>query len=98
MPVHSAGASAGLAWKSGSASVSGRYTGERFAEVQNINVLDPYYLLTVNVDQKIGKNFSAFAVVRNAFNASYQSFYEYPMPGITVTLGLKTVFEWSPYE
>jgi vitamin B12 transporter len=98
MPIHSAGASAALSWKTGSASVSGRYEGQRYAEIQNISFLDPYFLLTFRVDQEIGKNLTAFAAIRNALNTSYQSFYGYPMPGTTVTLGVKTAFEWKPQE
>jgi outer membrane cobalamin receptor len=36
---------------------------------------------------------TAFGVVRNALNSSYESFNGYPMPGITVTLGLRVKFE-----
>jgi vitamin B12 transporter len=96
MPVHSAGASAELTWKTGSASVSGRFEGQRYVERQNITFLKPHFLLTLSVDQKIGKNLAAFAVIHNALNTSYQSFYDYPMPGITVTAGLKTSFGWKP--
>jgi vitamin B12 transporter len=98
MPVHSAGASAELFWETGSFTLSGRYTGERFAELGNITILDPHVLLTAGVDQKIGKNFAAFAVFRSALNRSfsYQTFYDYPMPGNTLTLGLKTSFDWTP--
>jgi vitamin B12 transporter len=98
MPVHSAGAAAELSWETGSFTLSGRYTGERFAEVGNISLLDPSVLLTAGLDQRIGKHVAAFAVFRSALNRSfsYQTFYDYPMPGITLTLGLKTSFDWIP--
>jgi outer membrane cobalamin receptor len=51
--------------------------------------LEPYCLVNVTLNQDIGKNFSVFAVVRNALNQLYTSFAEYPMPGATFTLGGK---------
>jgi vitamin B12 transporter len=92
MPAYRAGAHVELAWKTGSAAIAGAYTGLRYAE-DFITPLDPYFLLTVNVNQKIGKNFGVFGVIRNALNQSYQSFKDYPMPGITLTLGMKAQFE-----
>ena len=92
MPAIRAGAHIELVWKTGSAALAGSYTGLRYAE-DFITALDPYFLLTVNVNQKIGKQFSAFGVVRNALNQFYHSFKDYPMPGITLTLGIKVQFE-----
>jgi outer membrane receptor protein involved in Fe transport len=34
-------------------------------------------------------NLTIFGSVRNAANAHYVSFADYPMPGITLTLGLR---------
>jgi vitamin B12 transporter len=93
MPVHHAGAGAELAWKTGSLSVTGQYEGERYNDTGNFALLKPFFNLTANVNQKIGKNFSAFAVARNILNQSYQSFKDYPMPGITLTLGMRAQFE-----
>jgi vitamin B12 transporter len=95
MPVHTVGASLDIPWgkegsgKSGSLLVSGHYEGLRFANTSNITKLDPYFLLSVNINQEIGKNLTAFAAARNILNSSYESFSDYPMPGITVTLGMR---------
>jgi hypothetical protein len=51
--------------------------------------LDPYCLLNINYNQDIGKHVTAFAVLRNALNSLYTSFAEYPMPGITLTIGAR---------
>ncbi|MDR0554627.1 MAG: TonB-dependent receptor [Treponema sp.] len=92
MPVHRPGLRVELAWKGGSLALSGVYEAERVAE-DYTTVLDPWFSLTVNANQKIGERFAAFAVIRNALDQRYQSFKGYPMPGITVTVGIKANFE-----
>jgi vitamin B12 transporter len=81
--------------KAGSLLISGHYESLRFANTSNITKLDPYFLLNVTVNQQIGKNLTVFAVGRNLLNASYESLDEYPMPGITVTLGVRFNVELS---
>jgi outer membrane cobalamin receptor len=92
MPGHTIGASVDVPWETGSLLVSGHFETMRYTETANITELDPYLLLTVNVNQKIGKNLTAFGVARNILNQSYESFDDYPMPGLTVTLGIRANF------
>jgi vitamin B12 transporter len=89
MPDHTVGFSVDLPWKTGSLLISGYFESERYADTANITILDSHFLLNANVNQKIGDNLTAFAVFRNLLNSSYQSFYEYPMPGLTITLGVR---------
>jgi vitamin B12 transporter len=89
MPEHTVGFSLDLLWKTGSFLISGHFESERYADTANITLLDSHFLLNANINQKVGDNLTAFAVFRNLLNASYQSFYEYPMPGITMTLGMR---------
>jgi outer membrane receptor protein involved in Fe transport len=102
MPQHVLDFSAELPWntgspeREGSLSISGRYEGRRFADTGNLIKLDPYVLLHITVNQRIGKTISAFGSLRNILNARYVSFAEYPMPGITFTLGLRMNFEIPP--
>jgi vitamin B12 transporter len=93
MPCHTAGFSVDLPWKTGSFMISGYFESDRYSDTENITMLDSHFLLNANVNQKIGANLTAFAVFRNLLNASYQSFYEYPMPGLTVTLGVRMNLE-----
>jgi vitamin B12 transporter len=92
-PLHTIGASLEVPWETGSVLVSGHYESLRFSDRANLSKLKPCFLLNVVFNQKIGKNFSVFAVMRNLLNQSYESFADYPMPGINITLGLKMVFE-----
>ncbi|MDR0656109.1 MAG: TonB-dependent receptor [Treponema sp.] len=89
MPDHTVGFSVDLSWKTGSFLISGHFESERYSDTANITMLDSHFLLNANINQKIGDNLTTFAIFRNLLNASYQSFYEYPMPGITVTLGMR---------
>jgi vitamin B12 transporter len=51
--------------------------------------------MNITVNQKLGGNFTVFAAGRNILNTSYESFDGYPMPGFTLTLGLKMNFDIS---
>jgi vitamin B12 transporter len=99
MPMHTIGVSVDIPWgttgsgKAGSLLVSGHYEDLRFANTSNITKLEPHFLLNITVNQQIGKNLTAFAAARNILNSSYESFANYPMPGITITIGLKMNFE-----
>ena len=94
MPVHRPGLRTELAWKTGSAALSGFYEAERIAE-DYITVLDPYFFLSLNINQRIGGRFTVYAVMRNLLNFQYQSFKDYPMPGFTLTLGARIQLEFS---
>jgi len=92
-PVHTIGGSLEIPWESGSVIISGHYESLRYDDRANITQLKPHFLLNANVNQKIGKKIMAFGVLRNILNESYQSFNDYPMPGITLTIGLRVSLE-----
>jgi len=88
-PMHTIGASLDILWETGSFLISGQYESLRFQDRSNLVELKPHFLLNATINQKIGEKFSLFGVARNVLNTSYQSFYDYPMPGITLTLGIR---------
>ena len=92
MPVHRPGVKLEADWKTGSSSLTAFFEAERVAE-DYITVLDPYLFITLNASQKIGGAVSVWASLRNALNARYQSFKDYPMPGVTLTLGTRIQFD-----
>jgi len=92
-PVHTIGGSLEIQWKTGSVLISGHFESLRYDDRANISELKPYFLLNAAVNQKIGKNLIVFGVLRNILNESYQSFADYPMPGITLTIGMKLNFD-----
>jgi vitamin B12 transporter len=88
LPMHTIGFSVDVAWESGSLLFSGHYESLRYYSVTNMIELEPYCLLTLNLNQKFG-DFTFFTVLRNLLNQSYESYNRYPMPGLSITLGLR---------
>jgi vitamin B12 transporter len=92
-PEHTIGGSVEIFWGSGSILISGHYESLRYDDRANLTVLENYFLLNAAVNQEINKNLSVFGSLRNILDESYESFYRYPMPGITLTLGLRANLE-----
>ena len=92
-PEHTIGGSLDISWSSGSLLISGQYESLRYDDTANLKPLLPVFLLNAAINQRIGENFAVFCALRNILNVSYESFYNYPMPGITLTLGLRVNME-----
>jgi len=92
-PMHTISGSLEIPWESGSVIISGHYESMRYNDRANLTQLKPHFLLNAAVNQKIGKNFTVFGALRNILNESYESFSDYPMPGITLTVGLRANLE-----
>ena len=88
-PEHSFGASIDISWSNGNAIISGHFESTRYNDRANLTALNPYFLLNAAINQKIGAHCTVFGTLRNILNTSYESFYDYPMPGITLTLGIR---------
>jgi vitamin B12 transporter len=94
MPMHGLALSLELPWETGkslpgSLVVSGRFESSRYADTGNIIELDPCFVLNLIIDQKVNKSAAFFGTLRNVLNAHYVSFADYPMPGITLTMGVR---------
>ncbi|MCL2764255.1 MAG: TonB-dependent receptor [Treponema sp.] len=92
-PEHILSGSLELGWKNGALTVSGHYESLRFHDIANHTALKPHFLLNASVNQKTGKNLTVFCALRNILNTSYESFFDYPMPGTTLTLGIRAAME-----
>ncbi|MCL2209239.1 MAG: TonB-dependent receptor [Treponema sp.] len=88
-PEHTINASTEIFWLSGSVTFNSHFESTRYHDTANITALKPVFLLNANINQNIGKDFTVFCALRNILNVSYESFYDYPMPGITLTLGAR---------
>jgi outer membrane receptor protein involved in Fe transport len=102
-PEHTIGASLDFIWgnsaaSSGSFLITGYYESLRYNDRANNTALNPYFLLNATVNQKAGKNLTVFGTLRNILNTSYESFYGYPMPGITLTLGMRVNLDVNKAE
>jgi vitamin B12 transporter len=98
IPEHTIGGSLDILWKTGSLLLSGHYESLRYHDTANLTILEPYFLFNAAINQKFGKSFSAFGVLRNILNTSYESFNGYPMPGITLTMGIRANFDINRSE
>jgi vitamin B12 transporter len=96
MPMHILGISLEIPWRTGSLLISGHYEGLRYTETLNIRRLDPHFILNLNLNQRIHKHLRVFAVLRNVLNQSYVSMQDYPMPGLTITLGAQMNWDKEP--
>ncbi|MDR2403450.1 MAG: TonB-dependent receptor [Spirochaetaceae bacterium] len=96
MPAHTAGFSLDLPWgsrRAGSLLISGHFESKRYTNTANAGKLDPHFLLNVNVNQKLNPALTFFGEIRNLLDFRYESFADYPMPGITMTVGIRMNFE-----
>ncbi|MCL2138896.1 MAG: TonB-dependent receptor, partial [Treponema sp.] len=92
-PEHTIGMSLGLHWKTGLLLIWGNFESLKYHDTLNHTVLSGRFLANVSVNQDIGKRFTVFAALKNILNSSYESFYDYPMPGITLDIGLRIKLE-----
>ena len=95
-PNHIIGGSLDLGWKTGSLMFSVHYESMRYADTKNKLVIDPSLVAHATVNQNITDHFTLFASLRNIFNAQYESFASYHMPGISLVLGVRGNFEGKP--
>ena len=88
-PVHTAGFGVDYRWTSGSASVTGHFESERFISTANLTALPAFFTLDASVDQRMSADWTLFCNVKNLLNQSYSSVDGYPMPGGSVTVGVR---------
>ena len=88
-PEHTLGLGLELGWKSGNFLVATHYESLRYSDRANETELDSYLLLNVSVNQSLNSKLSIFGSMENILNRSYETFYAYPMPGFSFTLGLR---------
>lgn len=75
--------------------IDGSYVGKRYISNLNIYYLEPYFLLNASAQMKIECdkfNLTPYLRLDNILNWDYESVPDYPMPGISGTLGIKIQF------
>jgi vitamin B12 transporter len=93
MPAHTIGGSLDILWSSGSLLLAAHYESLRYADTANLTELEPVFLLNATLNQKFGRHLTAYGALRNILNRTYVSFADYPMPALTMTLGMRLQFE-----
>jgi outer membrane cobalamin receptor len=69
--------------------LTGQFSGTRFHDPENTIKVKEYFLIGLNVSKKFGKHFSYFISIDNLLNKKYQVMRDYPMPGFSITNGMK---------
>ena len=73
--------------------LSAEYTGNRYTENMNLYKLNPYLLVNLAAEgAPIKGKFIPFLKLDNLLNWNYTAIDEYPMPGISLTVGARYKF------
>ncbi|MFA5089449.1 MAG: TonB-dependent receptor [Candidatus Omnitrophota bacterium] len=72
--------------------LKGQFTGHRFADENNNTKVKSFFILGLSVSKKFKPGFTCFASIDNLLNRTYQVISGYPMPGFSLTGGLKAEF------
>lgn len=88
-PLHTVSLGARWRWASGSLGVRGHAESLRYTSTLNLYSLPPFATLDLMLDQSLGQGLVFFSSLTNALNAKYQSVEGYPLPGASLTAGLR---------
>ena len=72
--------------------LNGSYVGKRYTSNANLYFMDPYFLLNASAQMNIQTEnfiFTPYLKLSNILNTDYEAVENYPVPGISLTLGLK---------
>lgn len=70
-------------------SIDANYTGSRYTSNLNLYELEPYVLLNTSLEFTKIAWFTPYLRGENLLNTDYESAENYPMPGISLTVGIK---------
>jgi len=70
-------------------SIDASYTGKRYTDNQNLYEMDPYLILNSSLEYTKIKWIIPYLHAENLLNSDYEAAENYPMPGISLTLGIK---------
>lgn len=70
----------------------GQYTDKRFTNADNTSYVKKFFVFGANLSQEIGEHFTFYTSIDNIFNRKYQVMQGYPMPGFSITGGIKADF------
>ena len=69
--------------------IDASYTGKRYTSNQNLYTMDPYLLLNASFELVKFGWIIPYLHAENLLNTDYQAAEEYPMPGISLAIGVK---------
>ncbi|MCR5218523.1 TonB-dependent siderophore receptor [Treponema sp.] len=66
------------------------YIGKRYKSNLNITYMEPYSLVNLNLSYEGLEHFEPYLRAENIFDTDYEAVDSYPMPGISISLGLRS--------
>ena len=75
--------------------LTANYTGKRYISNLNLSYLKPYILLNISTEFTKTKYVYPYISINNLLNTKYQSIDNYPMPEISITLGIKSKITYN---
>ncbi len=88
-PDFTFGASAVWKEKKFNLNLEGNFVGKRYTSNLNVYFVEPYFLLNASGEFTGWENFTPYFRAENLLNARYEAVENYPMPGISFTIGVK---------
>lgn len=88
-PDWTAGFSAMVNMEKFNLNLEGNFTGSRFTSNSNIYSMDPYFLVNASGQLKVWDSVTPYFRIDNLLNVMYEAVEDYPMPGISLTFGVK---------
>lgn len=73
-------------------SFKGQYTDKRFFDTTNTSTVKKFFVFGLSVSKKINDMLTFYTSIDNIFNRKYQVLQDYPMPGFSITGGMKADF------
>lgn len=93
MPVHTVKLESSYTAGSAKATLRASWRSERRASSYSPGILESLFLLGARVSCDVADGISVYLDGENLLNASYAEIYGYPMPGVTLKLGVRIVLK-----
>jgi outer membrane cobalamin receptor len=70
----------------------GQFTDRRYKDAENITPVKKFYVFGFNLSKKVNENITGYLWLKNIFDRKYEVIKDYPMPGFSITTGVKVTF------
>jgi len=72
--------------------LNGQFTGRRYKDTANDDPVKKFYVFNLSLSKKVNENITGYLWLKNIFNREYEVIKDYPMPGFSITTGVKVSF------
>ncbi|MCK9595490.1 MAG: TonB-dependent receptor, partial [Candidatus Omnitrophica bacterium] len=72
--------------------LNGQFTGRRYKDTTNNDPVKEFYVFNLSLSKKVNENITGYLWLKNIFDRKYEVIKDYPMPGFSITTGVKVTF------